>query len=74
MYYICHEVNSKRDYSYIRFSRLDRKKKARITLKNDDDDVFNMQQQSSWIAKRLRCIHKKVSNIGSFINKYKWEE
>ena len=55
------------------FSRLDKKEKTTINSENKDDKCFQYAVAVALFYEEFKRNLERVSNIGPFVNKYKWK-
>ena len=73
MYYKCHKINFKRYGSYIDSPEwLQKKKKATINQKNDEDRCFQHAATITLDYEKIGKKSKRIMKFYPFINKYSW--
>ena len=65
--YKCHKINFKRGGSY-----KNKKKKATINQKNEDDKCFQYALTVALNHEKIKRDPQRISKIKPFINKYNW--
>ena len=72
--YIFYKIDMKRSGSYIETPDWIKKKKATISVENDDDKCFQYVETVALNYDKIKKHHQRVNKVKPFIDQYDWSE